>query len=205
MKTDELFDAIRRNDATAVGALLDEDRALLGATSRDITPVLFAMYNGHPELARLFTDRGAQLSVAELAALGDRRALEGDVNAYSADGYPILGLAIFFRQPELARELIARGADVNARARNPQQVQPIHAASTVRDHETVRLLLDRGADVNARQQLGYRPLHSAANNGDDALVDLLLARGADPDRKSTRLNSSHSQISYAVFCLKKKK
>src|SRR5689334_23971395 len=31
-------------------------------------------------------------------------------------------------------------------------------------------------------------------------------RGADgdPDRKSTRLNSSHSSISYAVFCLKKK-
>src|SRR5688572_31770375 len=29
--------------------------------------------------------------------------------------------------------------------------------------------------------------------------------GAPPDRKSTRLNSSHSQISYAVFCLKKKK
>src|SRR2546430_12415029 len=28
---------------------------------------------------------------------------------------------------------------------------------------------------------------------------------ADRDRKSTRLNSSHSQISYAVFCLKKKK
>src|SRR2546430_10323247 len=28
---------------------------------------------------------------------------------------------------------------------------------------------------------------------------------ARPDRKSTRLNSSHSQISYAVFCLKKKK
>src|SRR2546427_2612945 len=30
-----------------------------------------------------------------------------------------------------------------------------------------------------------------------------MATGAD--RKSTRLNSSHSQISYAVFCLKKKK
>src|SRR2546430_13589620 len=28
---------------------------------------------------------------------------------------------------------------------------------------------------------------------------------ASQDRKSTRLNSSHSQISYAVFCLKKKK
>src|SRR5688572_4440558 len=32
---------------------------------------------------------------------------------------------------------------------------------------------------------------------------LLFLQG--PDRKSTRLNSSHSQISYAVFCLKKKK
>src|SRR5438309_8400878 len=31
------------------------------------------------------------------------------------------------------------------------------------------------------------------------------ARLAPPDRKSTRLNSSHSSISYAVFCLKKKK
>src|SRR2546430_6444003 len=30
-------------------------------------------------------------------------------------------------------------------------------------------------------------------------------RSALRDRKSTRLNSSHSQISYAVFCLKKKK
>src|SRR2546430_7755934 len=29
--------------------------------------------------------------------------------------------------------------------------------------------------------------------------------GRPEDRKSTRLNSSHSQISYAVFCLKKKK
>src|SRR3989475_9111334 len=31
------------------------------------------------------------------------------------------------------------------------------------------------------------------------------AAPSGPDRKSTRLNSSHSQISYAVFCLKKKK
>src|SRR2546430_5643265 len=32
-----------------------------------------------------------------------------------------------------------------------------------------------------------------------------FGRSAVGDRKSTRLNSSHSQISYAVFCLKKKK
>src|SRR5438309_7085731 len=33
----------------------------------------------------------------------------------------------------------------------------------------------------------------------------LCNREQQPDRKSTRLNSSHSSISYAVFCLKKKK
>src|SRR5688572_31876472 len=38
-------------------------------------------------------------------------------------------------------------------------------------------------------------------------VEIIESRveAATEDRKSTRLNSSHSQISYAVFCLKKKK
>src|SRR5688572_32621439 len=39
-----------------------------------------------------------------------------------------------------------------------------------------------------------------SNDGPIGMVLRVLA-----DRKSTRLNSSHSQISYAVFCLKKKK
>src|SRR2546430_285714 len=39
---------------------------------------------------------------------------------------------------------------------------------------------------------------------DESYVLRALKAGAK-DRKSTRLNSSHSQISYAVFCLKKKK
>src|SRR3712207_7906218 len=34
---------------------------------------------------------------------------------------------------------------------------------------------------------------------------VLPAQGGRGDRKSTRLNSSHANISYAVFCLKKKK
>src|SRR2546430_7096347 len=38
----------------------------------------------------------------------------------------------------------------------------------------------------------------------DRCAEVVLGR-TDRDRKSTRLNSSHSQISYAVFCLKKKK
>src|SRR5438445_2902874 len=40
-----------------------------------------------------------------------------------------------------------------------------------------------------------------ARSGDQAE----RAAAAEPDRKSTRLNSSHANISYAVICLKKKK
>src|SRR2546428_10098904 len=48
------------------------------------------------------------------------------------------------------------------------------------------------------------------NPSDVCLVSIVYFPGAGPreideDRKSTRLNSSHDQISYAVFCLKKKK
>src|SRR5438034_2847537 len=41
--------------------------------------------------------------------------------------------------------------------------------------------------------------------GGGGAVDAAEERGHDGDRKSTRLNSSHTVISYAVFCLKKKK
>src|SRR5688572_32189426 len=40
---------------------------------------------------------------------------------------------------------------------------------------------------------------------DDQKTSLPVDEDVGQDRKSTRLNSSHSQISYAVFCLKKKK
>src|SRR3989454_6060331 len=44
------------------------------------------------------------------------------------------------------------------------------------------------------------------NNGDGTFTDVTRNAGVhNEDRKSTRLNSSHLVISYAVFCLKKKK
>src|SRR3712207_7376708 len=42
-------------------------------------------------------------------------------------------------------------------------------------------------------------------SGDDLALGSGLAHAGVEDRKSTRLNSSHANISYAVFCLKKKK
>src|SRR2546430_8104794 len=46
---------------------------------------------------------------------------------------------------------------------------------------------------------------AAARHAAGAVRRVARPLEAHGDRKSTRLNSSHSQISYAVFCLKKKK
>src|SRR2546430_13618478 len=66
------------------------------------------------------------------------------------------------------------------------------------------LFRSRGrARVPSRRGAGARGHHQARRQ---AAVRLLRGDGPQAqDRKSTRLNSSHSQISYAVFCLKKKK
>src|SRR5947209_9194165 len=53
----------------------------------------------------------------------------------------------------------------------------------------------RAFDVEAAGGIDHRKIH----------VEDLVARVPRGDRKSTRLNSSHANISYAVFCLKKKK
>src|SRR3712207_8641648 len=63
-------------------------------------------------------------------------------------------------------------------------------------------------DVAVHQVLGRAP----AEGHDDPAAEIcrveavaVLFRPLERDRKSTRLNSSHANISYAVFCLKKKK
>src|SRR3712207_7890170 len=53
----------------------------------------------------------------------------------------------------------------------------------------------------AFQEMGHRVLAVDL----DPQGNLTMSQGMNPeDRKSTRLNSSHANISYAVFCLKKK-
>src|SRR2546430_13129846 len=81
--------------------------------------------------------------------------------------------------------------------------------------------LFRSPPAEHERVAALEPGHEAAGLGvaDQRRVDVLLGHGpavrdlarvddlhvVAQDRKSTRLNSSHSQISYAVFCLKKKK
>src|SRR2546430_1873596 len=61
---------------------------------------------------------------------------------------------------------------------------------------------DHGGEIEPHRQRGQ-----AVTDGTEHRLGGAIQEAHDRvvDRKSTRLNSSHSQISYAVFCLKKKK
>src|SRR5258707_7624368 len=69
-----------------------------------------------------------------------------------------------------------------------------------RDHV---IFYDRSSGIRASSPESQKDL-SRAMAGYDALYGTDFAKSM-PDRKSTRLNSSHANISYAVFCLKNKK
>src|SRR5690606_41702735 len=82
---------------------------------------------------------------------------------------------------------------------------PISAHMAAARHED-----DRTDDVVGEG--GAVPVGVVGGGAPDPVVALLVRHegdgvgvGAEGDRKSTRLNSSHVKISYAVFCLKKKK
>src|SRR3712207_6916337 len=80
--------------------------------------------------------------------------------------------------------------------RSRHRIQRLHHAPAQPASDARRGVRHRGGaargDALRRLHPGLQPLGGAEDPG-------------RPDRKSTRLNSSHANISYAVFCLKKKK
>src|SRR2546429_6501102 len=69
--------------------------------------------------------------------------------------------------------------------------------------------VEEWADLHFFRPIGIRIARALQPTGISAdqvtLWSLVIGLVAGQDRKSTRLNSSHGYISYAVFCLKKKK
>src|SRR5690606_40972150 len=78
-----------------------------------------------------------------------------------------------------------------------QRAQPLSLVATKgHSNETAGDKPEEGGDDVKSSWPLWVGLHTSYNGRD---------RGSPTDRKSTRLNSSHVKISYAVFCLKKKK
>src|SRR5438034_8394272 len=83
-----------------------------------------------------------------------------------------------------------------------QSVATLHQTRIIEDHHAVAVV--QGV-LKLLLVVGLARGREDSHTRDDPMADEALAsRRIGLDRKSTRLNSSHTVISYAVFCLKKK-
>src|SRR5207244_4802039 len=96
----------------------------------------------------------------------------------------------------------------------PLIARPLHSSPTRRSSDLVANAIDRELAYESRRTVtvpGAAPRSAGGNGsseGDDLYSHSVAMRpggGPRKDRKSTRLNSSHQIISYAVFCLKTKR
>src|SRR5437762_7911724 len=163
----------------------------------------------------------ASADLADAVMKGNKAAVrsllqrKADVNAAQSDGTTALHWAARLDDLETADLLIPSGANVSAATRGG--ATPLELAGVNGSAAMIEKFIKAGADVNARlTKYGDTALMMAARTGKPDAVKVLLDNGAQInsaetwggttaliDRKSTRLNSSHRCISYAVFCLKK--
>ena len=186
-----VIEAVKQGDAMRLAELIEDDVGLASARDESgISALLLARYHQRPDMVDLLRAGGADVDVFAAAALGDAQRvtelLDADpalATAWSSDGFTPLHLTAFFcGDPNVARLLLARGADPDAVARNPMAVRPLNSAAAGGARAVAEVLLESGADVEPAQHGGYTPLHSAAANGDAELAELLLVRGADSAR-----------------------
>src|SRR5260221_7523044 len=91
----------------------------------------------------------------------------------------------------------------------PSRYPPIGILDQVSSPEDLEAVFELEAWTNDRVSHELGILYGIPKDewffGPNATVVMAAFWTKEPDRKSTRLNSSHTVISYAVFCLKKKK
>src|SRR5438094_2176056 len=186
-----LFEAIKAGELEKVKAMVSEDPSLVNARDTDGTAILTAVYYRQKEIVNLLVARGAALSLFEAAAAGEIERVErliaespAGVNGYSADGWTPLHLAAFFGHAKIVELLLAHGADVTARSKNPNANTPLHAALAANQKMAAGLLIGHGADLNAADAGGWRPLHLAAANNNLDSMRTLIAQGADVNARN---------------------
>jgi ankyrin repeat protein/L-ascorbate metabolism protein UlaG (beta-lactamase superfamily) len=191
----EIHDAVNNSDVVQIGALLDEDPALLNL--RDgigMTPLNTAAFNGNEEIVTLLLNRGADVKIGDvdnsqpihLAAIsGNTRVAElllangATANEQDDNGATPLIFATGRGHLDMVRYLIENGADVNLP--NVGGMTPLFFAGI---SEVAAALVDNGGNINAQSNDGTTPLHSAVWRGRTEVVRFLLEKGANPNLRN---------------------
>lgn len=150
----EIYDAIKNDDLEKVKVLLKDNPNLVSCKDEySRTPLRWAVWYGHKDVAKLLLENKA------------------DVNASEKDGTTPLHLAAYKGSVDLAELLLAYKADVNAKEDNGGS--PLHEAAYMGNKDVVELLLANKADVNAKDNAGNTPLQVAAASGKKDVAELL--------------------------------
>jgi ankyrin repeat protein len=151
-----VYEAAGTGQTQRLRELIAADPSLVNSHAPDgFTPLGLAIFFGHAETVNALIDAGA------------------DVNLASRESMKVspLASASAAGQLEIARVLIARGANVNARAAG--DFTPLHESAASGRMEFAKLLLENGADVNARTADGKTPLDYAREHNRAEMVQLL--------------------------------
>jgi hypothetical protein len=138
--------------------------------------------------SQLWDEVGLGGDASKVQALLDAGA---HANIKNLTGAPVL---MFADNVEVARILLDRGAEVNART--PEGESILYQNTFWGRREIVELLLARGANVNAKNSDGETPLFIAAYKGWKEIVELLLVKGADVNAKD---NTNKTPLYSAAF------
>jgi ankyrin repeat protein len=92
---------------------------------------------------------------------------------------PVLVIAVVLKNQDMARLLLAHGADPNARHATYYNATALMMAANNRDAGMVKLLLDAGANVNLTDKAGDSALNWTTFFGDEAIAEMLLAHKID--------------------------
>lgn len=183
----ELFRAIDHGDADHVRALIAEgaDVNFRGDDPEGETPLVRAATAGRLSVVRLLIESGADVNCV------------GRLNGWT----PLM----FARtDPGIMRELIAAGADVNARTVIQELVSPtsgkgirrggetaLHLAAAANNSDAVRFLVQAGAEVETRDVNGLAPLDVALRTGSPTESAMALVE-AGARMTPERLEAMHS-------------
>jgi hypothetical protein len=96
-------------------------------------------------------------------------------------GRSALNLAVEQRRPNVAKLLIAAGADIEHPDPRCSDMRPLHRCLMMNDEDIAEALVDKGADVNARDGLDQTAFYMGVSEGHEPLLRKMIAKKADID------------------------